>query len=62
MCKADGVLSAPVECDMLQGQGTSLQKECEDLRSERTTLLAKLHTLEDQLTRYIYTQDRQTAG
>ena len=48
---------------MLLGQGTALQKECEDLRLERSTLLGKLHTLEDQLTRYIYTSyAHQMAG
>ncbi|KAJ3602542.1 hypothetical protein NHX12_030294 [Muraenolepis orangiensis] len=40
-----------VDCDVLQGRGVSLKKECEDLRSERSTLLDTLRNLEEELTR-----------
>ncbi|KAG7254321.1 hypothetical protein CRUP_011721 [Coryphaenoides rupestris] len=39
------------ECDSLQAQAAALQAECEGLRSERSTLLDRLHTVEDQLSR-----------
>lgn len=41
------------ELEKLQAECSGLQKECDSLRAEKTTLMQKLHRLEEELDRWV---------
>uniref|UniRef100_A0A674D2I4 Sarcolemmal membrane-associated protein n=1 Tax=Salmo trutta TaxID=8032 RepID=A0A674D2I4_SALTR len=50
------------ELERLQKGCSSLQQECEGLRSEKTNLMDRLHRLETDLDRWVYTLQTQQIG
>lgn len=41
------------ELEKLQAECSGLQNECDSLRAEKTTLMQKLHRLEEELDRWV---------